>query len=148
MALYRACVCNILQAKLKYMYTSTASKLKLWTSQPRSTVAINLSYARTLTARSRACFVSTASEWPQTNKKSIPFRCLRRNGFLWHNISMTEITKVVPLQCAKQGCDKSLSDQERLDCEKSKMVPICAEHQQWFRDNIKKCAPLFSKMNA
>lgn len=50
------------------------------------------------------------------------------------------------LKCKKQGCGKELSDQEKLDCEKSRMVPLCSTHLQWARDTIAKCAPLFGKI--
>lgn len=54
--------------------------------------------------------------------------------------------KIVPLQCKKQGCNKCLSDQERLDCEKMRILPLCSEHVEWARTQMAKCAPLFQKI--
>lgn len=55
--------------------------------------------------------------------------------------------KIVPLQCKKQGCTAELSEQERHECEAEKMVPLCSEHKEWFKNQMKQCAPLFQKMN-
>lgn len=56
-------------------------------------------------------------------------------------------TAVVPIQCKKQGCKKYLSPEEILQCERERILPLCAEHKEWFKNELKRCAPLFNKMN-
>lgn len=60
---------------------------------------------------------------------------------------MKKLKFEVENQCKKQGCTNRLSPQELLDCEKERTVPICSEHKVWFKEQVQKCAPLFSKMN-
>ncbi len=54
-------------------------------------------------------------------------------------------TQIVYDKCKK--CGKELSPQEKLDCEKIKFIPFCAEHLKIYVEQFRKCSPLLQKMN-
>jgi hypothetical protein len=44
-------------------------------------------------------------------------------------------------------CRKELSDEEIKVCQDKKVPNVCENHLSKLLENIKKCAPLFQKMN-
>lgn len=53
-------------------------------------------------------------------------------------------TTIQKNKCLK--CKKELSDQENLDCEQQKFLPMCSEHLAYYKNIFTKCRPLFSKI--
>lgn len=59
---------------------------------------------------------------------------------------MAESTKMVQEQCQRQGCRAFLSPQELHRSQSERTILLCDNCLPWYKEQLAKCAPLFSKI--